>query len=59
MNPIEERENPRTLKEWWVLLGRPIFVGDRLKANLSALTMVSILSAILDRVQRSGGQPHL
>ena len=47
MNPIEERENPRTLKEWWALLGRPIFVGDRLKANLSALTSVSILSAIL------------
>ena len=47
MNPDSEKDNPRSLKEWWALLGRPIFVGDRLRANLSALTSVSVLSAIL------------
>lgn len=47
MNPIEERDNPRTLKEWWTLLGRPIYEGDRLKGNLAALTAAGLIAAIL------------
>ena len=50
MNPMEEREGRRTLKEWWTALGRPIFVGDRLKANLIALTAVSVLTMALGLV---------
>ena len=50
MNPMEEREGKRSLKEWWALLGRPIFVGDRLKANLMALTAASVLTMILGLV---------
>ena len=50
MNPMEDREGKRSLKEWWALLGRPIFVGDRLKANLMALTAASVLTMILGLV---------
>ena len=47
MNPIDEREGSYSLKEWWAILGRPIFVGDRLKANLMALTGASVVTMIL------------
>ena len=50
MNPMEDREGKHSLKEWWALLGRPIFVGDRLKANLMALTAASVLTMILGLV---------
>ena len=46
MQPSFNR-NPRSLKEWWTLLGRSIYTGDRLRANLAALTMVSIVTAML------------
>ena len=47
-----ENENKKarcrlSLREWWKLLGRTIYVGDRLKANLTALTWVSLFSAAL------------
>lgn len=34
-------------KETWRILGEPIYVGDRLRANLRALTMASIVTALL------------
>ena len=47
MNPTEERKGRRSLKEWWALLGRSIYVGERLKANLAALTAASLLTMAL------------
>lgn len=34
-------------KETWRILNEPIYVGDRLKANLRALTLASIVTALL------------
>lgn len=37
----------KTLKYLWTILDRPIYVGERLEANLKALTYVSIATALL------------
>lgn len=37
-------------KETWHILGEPIYLGDRLKANLRALTLASIVTALLGLV---------
>ena len=38
------------LRETWHILGEPIYVGNRLKANLRALTLASIVTALLGLV---------
>ncbi len=47
MNPTENRQERATLRELWAVLKKPIFTGDRLKANLAALTAVSVFTALL------------
>ena len=37
----------KKIKEIWALLGRPIYVGDRLRANIHALTAISVFCALL------------
>ena len=37
----------KKIKEIWKLLGQSIYTGERLKANLVALTSVSIFTSIL------------
>ena len=44
----DSRANP--LKNMWDLLGRPIYVGDRLEANMKALFRVSTFTAMLGLV---------
>ena len=39
-----------TVKRIWLNLGKPIYVGDRLKANMRALTGVSVFTAVLGLV---------
>ena len=46
----QEKERRRSLREWWAMLGRPIYVGERLKGNLFALTAASVLSMALGLV---------
>ena len=47
----EEKTNKKSIfqkiKEMWITLGKPIYVGRRLKQNMLALTLVSIATAIL------------
>ena len=50
MVPTDEKEGRLSLKAWWAMLGRPIYEGDRLKANLKALTAVSLCTAALGLV---------
>ena len=50
MNPSEKQKGSRSFRTWWAMLGRSIYVGDRLKANLSALTSVSLFTAALGLV---------
>ncbi len=47
MHPTDNQKEPRSFKAWWKMLGRSIYEGDRLKANLKALTAVSLFSAAL------------
>ena len=47
MHPTESQKVPRSFKAWWKMLGRSIYEGDRLKANLKAITAVSLFSAAL------------
>ncbi len=47
MNPTDNKEKSRSLKDWWALLGRPIYTGDRMASNLKALTAVSLVSMAL------------
>ena len=37
MHPTESQKVPRSFKAWWKMLGRSIYEGDRLKANLKQL----------------------
>lgn len=40
----------------WKELGRPIYVGDRLQANLTGITAVSIVSMVLGIVMLAKGR---
>lgn len=66
MNPADDRKGNRSLKEWWALLSRPIFTGDRLKANLTALTAVSLVTMglglvllVMNALQPDAGIPKI
>ena len=51
----EEKTNKKSIfqkiKEMWITLGKPIYVGRRLKQNMPALTLVSIATAILGLIR--------
>ena len=47
MDPAKEQRETRSFRTWWKMLGRSIYEGDRLRANLKAITFVSLFCAVL------------
>ena len=47
MKQERKQEGQRSFGALWKTLGRSIYTGDRLKANLTALTSVSVFTAFL------------